>query len=68
MNEPPLIKVSLIAEDWERILSALRNEGCALMSDAQRSYNIGAANHAEVVYNEAGSYLALADHIEYVTP
>lgn len=68
MNEPKLIQVSLIAADWERIISALRNEGNCLMTDAQRSYDVGAKDHYQVVYNEAGCYLGLADHVEYVTP
>ena len=66
--ENDLYSFTLCRADWDRVVSALRNEAFQLTQDSHRACEKGARDYGTLLWEETTILNAIASDIDYMLP
>ena len=66
--ENDLYSFTLCRADWDRVVSALRNEAFQLTQDSHRACEKGARDYGTLLWEETAILNAIASDIDYMLP
>ncbi len=64
----PTYTISLVREDWEKVIQALRDTAWSYTQDSHRAIEKGAQEYGELLWEESAVLNAISDQIEYGIP